>query len=394
MKRILKKINDIVLSLEIIVLIAIVILNVFLWFINMEHYVVLSGSMEPEIHVGAMVYVDKNISIEEIETGDIIAFQTNSALVTHRVVEKDDKTKTFMTKGDANEVNDFAPVDYDMYVGKTVFSIPYLGYLMSYINTTRGKIIIVTIVLAMFLSHYLLDDNEENEENEKMKNKKTEEKRKMEKKNLKKGIASLLLLGCVAVGGISAYLTDIENANNEFTVGKINIELKEDNWNPEEGKDITPNKEIAKDPTVTNIGKNGAYVFVEVEVPYANIVVANDDGTKKAAADTELFSYTVNSGWVELGTGTKDTEKGIITHVYAYATDLNTLTALSKEATTPSVFDSVKVANFVENQGLEETETSINVIAKAIQTTDINGGKTDAASVYEVLNNQVPTNVK
>lgn len=83
----------------------------------MEHYVVLSGSMEPEIHTGAMVYVDKNVTVENIETGDVIAFKTNTMLVTHRVTEKDDKNKNFITKGDANENVDFAPVPYDMYEG-------------------------------------------------------------------------------------------------------------------------------------------------------------------------------------------------------------------------------------------------------------------------------------
>lgn len=163
MKRILKKINDIVLSIETVVLIAIVILNVFPWFINMEHYVVLSGSMEPEIHVGAMVYVDKNVTVENIKIGDIIAFKTNTVLVTHRVEKKDDKNKVFITKGDANENVDFAPVPYNMYVGKTVFSIPYFGYIINYIHSIQGMVILVTVVISQGLLSCLLKDDEEDE---------------------------------------------------------------------------------------------------------------------------------------------------------------------------------------------------------------------------------------
>lgn len=163
MKRILKKINDIVLSIETVVLIAIVILNVFPWFINMEHYVVLSGSMEPEIHTGAMVYVDKNATVENIKVGDIIAFKTNTVLVTHRVEKKDDKNKVFITKGDANENVDFAPVPYDMYVGKTVFSIPYFGYIMNYVHSIQGMVILVTVVISQGLLSRLLKDDEEDE---------------------------------------------------------------------------------------------------------------------------------------------------------------------------------------------------------------------------------------
>ncbi len=163
MKRILKKINDIVLSIETVVLIAIVLLNVFPWFINMEHYVVLSGSMEPVIHTGAMVYVDKNATVENIKVGDIIAFKTNTMLVTHRVEKKDDKSKMFITKGDANENVDFAPVPYNMYVGKTVFSIPYFGYIMNYVHSIQGMVILVTVVISQGLLSRLLKDDEEDE---------------------------------------------------------------------------------------------------------------------------------------------------------------------------------------------------------------------------------------
>lgn len=169
MKSIIRKMNDIVTYIVCILAIAIILLNAVPYLLNMNSYVVLSGSMEPNIHTGSMAYVYKNISIEEIETGDIIAFQTDSALVTHRVVGKDDKNKVFITKGDANENVDFAPVPYDMFLGKTIFSIPYFGYLMSYINSTKGKIIIVTMVLVIFLSHYLLDNNEEDEKENELK---------------------------------------------------------------------------------------------------------------------------------------------------------------------------------------------------------------------------------
>ena len=163
MKKILKKINDIVISIETVVLIAVVVLNVFPWFINMEHYVVLSGSMEPEIHTGAMVYVDKNVTVENIETGDVIAFKTNTVLVTHRVEKKDDKNKVFITKGDANENVDFAPVPYGMYVGKTLFSIPYFGYIMKYVHSLTGVVILITVAISQsLLSRLLKDDPDEN----------------------------------------------------------------------------------------------------------------------------------------------------------------------------------------------------------------------------------------
>lgn len=140
----------------------------------------------------------------------------------------------------------------------------------------------------------------------------------MMKKKLKTMLLCTALAGTLAVGGIMAYFTDGDTTTNTFTVGKISLDLEEPNWIPPE--DITPNQEIKKDPQITNNGVNSEFVFLEVSVPYKNVVTANDDGTKNQAADHELFTYTVNSCWTELGTGTKNAENGTVTHLYVYGT--------------------------------------------------------------------------
>ena len=51
-----------------------------------EMFEIVSGSMEPTIPVGSVVYV-KNVEPEKIESGDIIAFYKDEGdIVTHRVV--------------------------------------------------------------------------------------------------------------------------------------------------------------------------------------------------------------------------------------------------------------------------------------------------------------------
>ena len=49
-------------------------------------YEVVSGSMEPEIPVGSVVYV-KAARPEEVEAGDVIAFNKGGSVITHRVEE-------------------------------------------------------------------------------------------------------------------------------------------------------------------------------------------------------------------------------------------------------------------------------------------------------------------
>ena len=73
-----------------------------------EIYTVISGSMEPAIPTGSLVYV-KYIQPEEIQTEDVIAFygtDADGSIVTHRVVSNSAAMGNFITKGDANSDND------------------------------------------------------------------------------------------------------------------------------------------------------------------------------------------------------------------------------------------------------------------------------------------------
>lgn len=195
----------------------------------------------------------------------------------------------------------------------------------------------------------------------------------MNKKIFTRTIAIVGLICVLAVGLISAYFTDVETKTNVFTVGKIDVELTEPNW--VEPTNILPEQEIAKDPKVTNIGSNDTYVFMEVAVPYANIVTANDDGTKNPAADTELFTFDVNDGWVQVGEAKKSENLNTITYLYAYGT-ADAMTVLAKDATTNTLFDYVKFANVVDGQSIETSTQNVTVKAYAVQTTNINDGKT------------------
>lgn len=212
----------------------------------------------------------------------------------------------------------------------------------------------------------------------------------MKNKKVRTLILSASMIGVMFIGGIAAYFTDADTATNEFAVGKISLDLQEPNWDPDNGENVTPNKVINKDPQIMNDGLNDEYVFMEITIPYANVVTANEDGTKNAAADTELYSYEVKSGWVQLGNSVKDTDKRTVTYLYVYGTATE-CTALAPNVVTPTLFDTVKVANVVEDQGLEALAEQIVINAYGIQTTDINGGKKDPESVWEVLANQNPS---
>ena len=122
-------------------------------FARADSFVVVSGSMEPEIPVGSMVY-SRPIEPVDLEVGDVIVFYktTGEELpVTHRVVENDAAARKLVTKGDANARNDRDPVLYDNVVGKVVLHIPYFGRIAAPFSNTQGKISMAIILVAGYL---------------------------------------------------------------------------------------------------------------------------------------------------------------------------------------------------------------------------------------------------
>ena len=111
-------------------------------------YVVLSGSMNPAFDTGSLVLV-RHTEPELIEKGDIITFSSGAGggtPTTHRVVDiQNDGDLAFVTRGDANNVNDPNPVPAEQVIGRVRGFLPYLGYLMGFARTRTGMICLVFI---------------------------------------------------------------------------------------------------------------------------------------------------------------------------------------------------------------------------------------------------------
>ena len=129
-------------------------LFLILYFCGIVPYVVLSGSMEPTIETGSVCFINKNTKIGSIKEKDIIAFKfKDGSLVTHRAIEV---TKSgIRTKGDNNDDIDGNKVTEENFVGKNIFWIPKVGYAVKAFQSTKGKIIIFTIIILLFVSGFL-----------------------------------------------------------------------------------------------------------------------------------------------------------------------------------------------------------------------------------------------
>lgn len=124
---------------------------------------VLTGSMEPELPVGSLLIIAP-ASYEDIAIGDDITFVRDEqlTLVTHRVIGKDDETQHITTQGIANNTAD-KPTLYQNVVGKVVFHIPYVGYLVIWTSTLKGKIICVIIIAALVAFGILISEPDKDE---------------------------------------------------------------------------------------------------------------------------------------------------------------------------------------------------------------------------------------
>ena len=138
--------------MTLIIIIGIVLILLYLK--GIEPFIVLSGSMEPTIETGSISFIDKRVEYEKIKENDVIAFEASElAKVTHRVTSI--SKEGLETKGDANNSADGILTTKTNYIGKNVFSIPKVGYVVRIIQTRTGKILLGTIVIVLLIATFL-----------------------------------------------------------------------------------------------------------------------------------------------------------------------------------------------------------------------------------------------
>ena len=143
-------------------------------------YIVLSGSMEPTIETGSVVYIDTKDT--DVEPNDIIAFkETDGTMVTHRAIRYDEAAGAFVTKGDNNDIEDFNPVPPERVVGTYKTHIPKMGYALAKFSERQlkigdfevpfGPVLLIGALIflngfAMMVGNLAADDEDEDDEDE------------------------------------------------------------------------------------------------------------------------------------------------------------------------------------------------------------------------------------
>jgi signal peptidase len=115
-----------------------------------------SGSMEPAIHQGSLVQVNR-VPSHDIAVGDVITYVSadKTTTITHRVtalLEADPSGNKFVTKGDANSDAD-APIETASVVGRVERSLPYAGYAVDFIKRPIGLVLLIYIPALLIIIH-------------------------------------------------------------------------------------------------------------------------------------------------------------------------------------------------------------------------------------------------
>lgn len=191
----------------------------------------------------------------------------------------------------------------------------------------------------------------------------------MKRKTMLVAAIAVMLVAALVAGGTLAYFTDTKTADNTFTMGNVAITLDETNADPsattgsgrvtENSYIVYPGLTVDKDPTVTNVGSNDAWIRAKIVVKASweqldqlGLIEAANDATGEKLAKI----FKLGDGWSYTGNVIMG-EDGTFTFVMKY------VDKLAPNAKTP-VFTQVTIPG---ETVVDSFNFNIDVVAEAIQ---------------------------
>jgi signal peptidase len=115
-----------------------------------KSFVVVSGSMEPLIPTGSIIYTLKK---PQYNVGDVVAFSNNKHTISHRItgLRIIGKDVYYSTKGDANKVEDEDLVPLQNIYGKATTVVPVIGRIIMLYKNPLARILGIAAPILLFL---------------------------------------------------------------------------------------------------------------------------------------------------------------------------------------------------------------------------------------------------
>ena len=162
-KKMFKKVNNII---EYTIIFLVIFVNAILIFQSVHNpsktpsifgkkaFVIISGSMIPEIQIGDVVVVNET---DDVHVGDVIAFRRESTVIVHRIVKEMNINGAIMyqTKGDNNNVEDKELVGMSAIEGVMIGKIPFIGKILMWLYNNLS--IVIAVVIILFIIKYYFD---------------------------------------------------------------------------------------------------------------------------------------------------------------------------------------------------------------------------------------------
>lgn len=123
--------------------------------VGLSTFTVLSGSMRPTLGVGDVV-IDEHVAPRAVRPGDVVSFEDSSrggALVTHRVrsAQRVGDRIAFVTRGDANNVDERWSVRADGRIGRVRWHVPKVGYVLHALGSSTGRMLLITLPAILLI---------------------------------------------------------------------------------------------------------------------------------------------------------------------------------------------------------------------------------------------------
>lgn len=132
-------------------------------FLGYSFFRITSGSMEPTIHIDSLAVV-KHVEPEDIRVDDVITFYSDDPVLqgypnTHRVTQiiEEEGKLYFVTKGDANVIEDAEYADGDKLIGVVIFVSPLLGKAMRLLSNPLIFLSLIALPLVYILLSSMVD---------------------------------------------------------------------------------------------------------------------------------------------------------------------------------------------------------------------------------------------